>query len=476
MITMNDGSIVCHSCTRTYKIADDEVLTWHQDGSVTVTVEKKDKVLVHQPMVSKVGNTTYLCLPAYKQVSETTKTPKTAADKVEEVQGWLTLALCVLSIICIVLFFIAFCSVKRMRNIPGSTIAGNMLMFLLAYITFLVKDLVKVEGYIPHGMACKVIGVLINYFFLAGFIFMIIYAVLIIRSLEFVDLDSRYTSAYIIQVWVAGVLTPFIFIIPAVLMDKFNSDSVWSPGYGDDHACFMENRQGALLFFVAPIGLCLLLSTVIYAIVVHRLRQIAAATSRVRQSHKEKVFLCLKLIIVLGFNWISALPLTAVDRKEHATAYAVLSTIFIMLCCLHGVFGFLIFVVSGSNLKLIKATYDRFSSSQSTSSGGKATRTLSGPGIKSSSTGASEMSTMTRGFDNKASCKYSPIISEKFSHDGDNNIHHTSQYNDAMTDEPRVETLSPSGVTSQIGVSNGVNNVSPVSTRSNNSQRKCDFF
>ena len=238
----------------------------------------------------------------------------------------------------------------------------------------------------------------------------------------------------------------------------------------------MENRQGALLFFVAPIGLCLLLSTVIYAIVVHRLRQIAAATSRVRQSHKEKVFLCLKLIIVLGFNWISALPLTAVDRVKHPTAYAVVATIFIMLCCLHGVFGFLIFVVSGSNLKLIKATYDRFSSSNSTSSGGKATRTLSGPGIKSSSTGASEMSTMTRGFDNKVSCKYSPIISEKFSHDGDNNIHHTAQYNNAMTDEPGVETLSPSGVTYQIGVSNGVNNVSPVSTRSNNSQRKCDFF
>lgn len=220
MMELNNGSLLCHSCTWAVQTEYTEGITVNSNGSVVI-----DSTTVDRSMVSYSENVTFLCIPASEHIYVIPNKDSTTAQVIMEVQGMLTLILCIVSIICIILFFVAFSMVKRMRNIPGCTIAGNMLMFMLAYITFAAKDLVAKEGYIPHDVACEVMAVLINYFFLSGFIFMIIYAVLIIRSLEFVDLDARYTSMYVLQAWLAGILTPFIIIIPAVLMDKFAEES-----------------------------------------------------------------------------------------------------------------------------------------------------------------------------------------------------------------------------------------------------------
>lgn len=441
---LDTEEIICHMCILTVVTLRDQGLVLYQNGSA-----RMNTTLVDSLFISRQGNSTYLCLPA-TEVPDRSDKKDSGRDGLIELQKYqdiLTIVLCAVSICFLILFFIAFFLVKRMRNIPGSTVAGNMLMFLLAYIMFLARGL---NEYMPNETSCYIMAVLLNYFFISAFIFMIIYAMLIIRSLEFVDLESRYTTLSVVKIWMGGVLLPFAVIIPALLLDYFEPDSTWSPGYGGDH-CYMRHREGNIIFFTAPIALCLLISMVIYVVVVLRLRQIAAATSRVRDSHREKVYLCFKLIVVLGFNWISAVLAAAVDRDKYPVANEILTTIFIVLCCLHGFFGFVVFVASGTNIQLLKARYSKMSESTSSSGGGKAARTYSGQ--NQSTVATSELSTMIR---NTPSPKESPEIAAKFS-EADQDGRHPPQ--DALSLE--IE---------------GKGADSPLSNRSASSKHKCDFF
>lgn len=437
-LELDSGSTICHTCTRAARVMYNEDLRIYPNGSVEI-----NSTMVDRLFVSRDGNATYLCPP-------TGNNRKNNPDKKENLvsakyQDILTLVLCFVSIFFLLLFFIAFSLVKRMRNIPGTTIAGNMLMFLLAYVMFLLRNINEVY---PDATGCYVMSVLVNYFFLAAFVFMILYAVLIIRSLEFVDLDSRYTPLTVAKIWMAGIFLPFIVIIPALLMDTLYEDSPWSPGYGGKE-CFMSNRGGNIMFFTVPIAVCLCITIIIYGIVVHRLRQIAAATRRVRDSHKEKIYLCMKLIVVLGFNWLSAIVAASVDRKTYPVANEIVSTIFIVLCCLHGFFGFIVFVVSGSNIQMLKARYNKLSETHSTS-GGKATRTYSAQAP--TSTAASELSTMI----------HKPVTAKESS----DHVHDINNHNGYSSTH---DTLEP-------GADDSKSNGSPISNRSSSSKHKCDFF
>ena len=437
---LNSGTVICHTCIMVVATLDDEGLVTFSNGSAQLNTSMVDKLFI-----SREDSMTLLCLPPSRTTTTETAPPQSEIQKYQDI---LTFALCLVSICFLILFFVAFCLVKRMRNIPGSTIAGNMLMFLLAYVFFLARGF---NHYFPDKTACYTMAVLVNYFFIGAFVFMIIYAVLIIRSLEFVDLDSRYTPITVAKIWIGGFTLPFVVIVPALILDYYLPKSPFSPGYGRSY-CFMGNREGNIIFFIAPIALCLTLSVIIYIVVVLRLRQIAAATSRVRASHKEKVFLCFKLIIVLGFNWLSGIVAAAIDRNDYPVASQIFETIFIVLCCLHGFFGFLVFVASGSNIQLLKARYHQLLDTSTTSGGGKATRTYSSQ--PQSSTVASELSTMIV---RKPSPKQSPEVVAKFQ-DQNNHNHYSSTH----------DTLNPS--------TDDKSNGSPMSNRSTSSKQKCDFF
>ncbi|XP_067943923.1 uncharacterized protein [Watersipora subatra] len=442
-LELSNGEVICHTCTRTVATRHEEDLTTLSDGSIKLNTSVIDRLFVVYE-----DDYTYLCLPSTPPAGTTTS----KVPQFQSYQDILTFIFCIISIIFLIAFFVVFFLVKRMRNIPGSTIAGNMLMFLLAYITFVARGLIV---YFDDATFCYVIAVLVNYFFISAFIFMIIYAVLIIRSLEFVDLDSRYTAFTVAQIWLGGILAPILLVImPALLVDNLTPESIWAPAYGGE-SCWMESRYGNIIFFLIPVAICLIVTVIIYIVVVRRLMQIAASTSRVRDSHKEKVYLCLKLIVVLGFNWITAIIAGVVDREKYPVAAEVTSTIFIIFCCLHGFFGFIVFVASGSNIQLLKARYSKLSDSNS-SSGGRATRTYSGQ--PPSTTAASELSTMIK----QTSPKQSPNSIEKLNADVK-----------AVADEysPPNETLSISAEDKR--------NDSPISNRSNrsvHSKKTCDFF
>ncbi|XP_067943975.1 uncharacterized protein [Watersipora subatra] len=258
----------------------------------------------------------------------------------------ITTILLSMSIIGILLYFVAYLTFRRLRNIPGKVVAGNMLCLFLAYVLFLLRNLAEVR----ETSACSVIAIAIHYFFLASFIFNIIYAAFIVHSLDSMEYESNTTIWTALWMWVVGLLAPFLVIVPAIVLD-YTPGHPLRPHYGGE-TCFISNGIGLTLYFIAPIGVSLMIAISLYIAIVVKLVRLAKETNMVRTDHSEKISIAIKLLVVLGFNWIFAL-VAAIDSGRITTF------IFIVACALQGFFGFVVFLCNNTTLVDVKKCLNR---------------------------------------------------------------------------------------------------------------------
>lgn len=312
-------STACYNCTYLISSEDHNKIQVTAAGNVYYNGEKISSQFVYR----KDNMTFHVCL-----------------DQAHVVEEVVTGVLLGISIISLILFFCAFFLLKRLRNVPGKIVAGNMACLLLAYVCFLLR--LAVEEY---SVGCTIFAVLIHYFLLSSFIFNIVYASFIVHSLEFIDFESSVNHWTAIRMWLLGLMTPLTVVIPALVLDAFPGNE-YKPLYGGKE-CFIMNENGRLIFFIGPIGVCLFVAKVLYVVILIKLVQVAKATSQVRSNHQEKVMIAMKLVIVLGFTWIFAIVAAA-------TQYPLIVTIFIVTCTLQGLFSFLVFICNKATLKDIK--------------------------------------------------------------------------------------------------------------------------
>lgn len=344
-MALRDGPTVCYNCTNLVAITATTM-----DFEITGNDEIRYKSnLVSANLVYKVDSVNYfVCID---QVTETVTT-----EVVYPVEVFITNLFLSISIVSLLLYFVAYLMFDRLRNVPGKIVAGNMMSLFFAYLFFLLRHVPGLE----ETAGCIVIGILINYFFLASFVFNIIYACFIVHSLDFIDFESNVNKWTAVKMWAVGLLTPLVIIVPGVVMDNFvdveSNAALYQPNYGGKQ-CFIEGAYGRLLFFIAPIGVCLFLAVCLYLAIILKLIQVAKQTSQVRSNHSEKIAIAIKLLIVLGFNWVFAL-VASIEQQRIATF------IFIVTCTLQGFFGFVVFICNKATLNDIKRRYTKKGSLQ----------------------------------------------------------------------------------------------------------------
>lgn len=360
----------CYECNQTRAITNDT-----QDYEITGDGRVKVKSFLAPPnFVYNVDNITYyVCLDAVIEISEDNRN-----YQAEEIITYMLLSLSLLSL---VLYFIAYLIFNRLRNVPGKIVLGNMLCLFFAYVFFLLRHLPGLEG----TTGCTAVAILINYFFLASFTFNIIYAGFIVHSLDTMEFEGSATKWTAIRLWIVGLLVPLMVVAPGIVMDQM-PDSVYQPRYGEG-ACFIPHQLGQVLYFIAPIGLCLLVAIILYIIIIAKLVQLAKETSMVRSNHSEKIAVAIKLLIVLGFNWIFAV-IAAIDRGP------ITSLLFIVTCTLQGFFAFIVFICN-------RATFVDFKKCLNKQSGLNFEMSSSNPGANgkhtlSSAVSISKVSLQTR--------------------------------------------------------------------------------
>ena len=330
------NSTRCYECNSTVVVTPEKT-------QYVITVDSRITYRSHevpQSLVYKVDDVTYYaCLDGLIEIDRNLTDP-TTNRQTEEI---LTILFLIISIISLLLYLAAYALFKRFRNVPGKIVAGNMVCLLMAYVLFAVRLIPELE----NTVGCAIVAVLVHYFFLASFIFNIIYAGFIVHSLDFVDFESNVNKWTAFRMWLIGLLTPFAVIAPALILD--HTDNPYRPQYGGEF-CFIDDKEGQkqIIYFVAPIGVCLFISVCLYLTIVIKLIQLARQTSKVRSDHSEKIAVALKLSVVLGFNWVFAI-IAAIDKQGHVTTF-----IFIATCTLQGFFGFIVFVCNSATLKDIK--------------------------------------------------------------------------------------------------------------------------
>ena len=320
----------CYMCNKTVAITDD---TEHYEIKGMDRVDFKSNQIAPNLVYQIDNRTYYVCLDGVI-VTE----PDARNTVVENIITYLLLSI---SIISLLLYFVAYVIFKRLRNVPGKIVAGNMLCLFLAYVFFVLRN---IPGLNESG-GCAAIGIFINYFFLASFTFNIIYASFIVRSLDSMDFESSVTEWTALKLWIIGLAAPFAVIAPAIALDHM-PDNKYRPEYGGEH-CFIDNEIGKVIYFIAPIGLCLFLAIILYLTIIIKLVQLARETRLVRSNHSEKIAVAIKLLIVLGFNWIFAV-IAAIYQEPITTL------IFIITCTLQGFFGFVVFICNKATVVEVK--------------------------------------------------------------------------------------------------------------------------
>lgn len=331
LILQEDDMSQCYNCEQitTATIDDSDFLIDSHGG-----VRYKNN-MIPQSLVYRIDDvSSYVCLDSVI----TTNVTRTSF-KGENVVTYILLSLSIASIIC---YFVAYHFLARLRNIPGKIVAANMFSLLMAYIFFLLRNINNLE---KSKNICTAIAIIINYFFLASFVFNIVYAGFIVRSLEFIDIESQVNKWTARRLWLVGLLAPLLVILPGIILDQVTK-SDFRPEYGGEQ-CFIAGKFGTQIYFIIPIGVCLLVAIVLYFVITFKLVSVAKQTRQVRSNHSEKIVVAVKLLIVLGFNWIFAI-VAAIDRQP------ITILLFIITCTLQGFLSFVVFICNKATLDDIK--------------------------------------------------------------------------------------------------------------------------
>lgn len=269
----------------------------------------------------------------------------------------------ILSIVALLIGLIIYIRFKQLRNIPGKNLMCLMVALCLGQVLFLsAPSLEEQSGF------CTAVALLVHYLFLSSFFWMNLMAfdICFTFSKSFMRSSEGGKSKRFYYYLAYGCLTPFCIVIFSVCFDQTDSD--FRALYGEG-VCWIANRRGLLVFFLAPLIL-IITSNIIMFILTSRSIYISDKNSSqiLQRKDKCKLFIYIKLCIIMGLTWISGFVATF----SNITA---LWYIFIIFNSLQGVFIFIAFVCNKKVYYLIRGrTRSKTLSSKTTSNNSKSTR------------------------------------------------------------------------------------------------------
>ncbi|XP_073697997.1 adhesion G protein-coupled receptor E3-like [Garra rufa] len=242
-------------------------------------------------------------------------------------------------IVGLVFFSLALLTFAFCRWSPGVNNVARInicISLLLAHLLFLLtQQFLSVIR--PQQVLCAVISGLLHFFFLSGFVWMFIEAVLLficVKNLSQISsrkevLSSRHLCVigYLVALVVVGV-----------------SAGLFPEGYGSEH-CWIKMDKGFFWSFLGPVCVILGLNMILFICIVvtlySTLTKLNAEVSQLKQT-KIMVFKTLAQCVVLGCSWI--LGFFTNDSKE-------LEILFLILNSQQGTFIFLIYCVLNNEVR-----------------------------------------------------------------------------------------------------------------------------
>lgn len=285
------------------------------------------------------------------------------------VLGYVTVVGLGVSMLFLVLHFVAFCIVPDLQNLSGKNLASQCTALFFAYLCFIVGQFESLSG-----ASCTAVAFLTFYFFQVSFFWMGVMAFDVWRTLKMATTELRVASgrqtkrflAYSFFTWI----TP-LFILAVLAFAHYTS--LFSPPYRPGFSgppCWFKQRRSLLVFFATPL-FAIMLANVVLFVASARMIVMTGQTSVKRQStlQRRNFKLYLRLALLMGLTWTVGLVAGYTDAAFLFYAFVVLNTlqglfIFVAFSCSSKVLGYL-----KNKFKLTSRPGEFKSSSNSASSG-----------------------------------------------------------------------------------------------------------
>ncbi|XP_050958356.1 adhesion G protein-coupled receptor E3-like [Labeo rohita] len=307
------------------------------NGSLSCVYWNISEWIVDGCSVLKTNSSYTVCscvhLSTFGLIMQTSRPPE--SDSVGPVElELLNLLNLVCVIVGLVFFSLALLTFALCQWSPGVNNVARInicISLLLAHLLFLLTQqfLTVIR---PKQVLCAVISGLLHFFFLSGFVWMFIEAVILficVKNLSQISSKKR-------EVLSSGILCVIGYLIALVVVCV--SVGLVPNGYGSER-CWIKIDKGFIWSFLGPVCVILASNTLLFIKIVislnSTLKSLNAEVSQMRQT-KIMVFKTLAQFVVLGCPWI--LGFFTNGRKE-------LEILFLILNSQQGTFIFLIYCV-----------------------------------------------------------------------------------------------------------------------------------
>ncbi|CAF1361747.1 unnamed protein product [Rotaria sordida] len=265
----------------------------------------------------------------------------------------LTIICTSISLVCLVIFTIAFCLIPSLHNLPGKCLLFLSISIFIGQLLFIsTSDLIQYSSF------CLISAILIHYFYLSSFFWLLIIAVHIhstfncqIVQRKKINKDKYYLLIYNILVW---CLTGIIILI-ACLIQFIKPESKFSPNYGYLF-CSISKSNAMILFFLLPIGCLLLIIAILFIKTIlaihhsHRIAQIAMASSSSSLSNHNNnnhIFIYIRLASLMGLQWTLLIIALIIQQTWSWIIFEIINSLPGVFIC----FGFLFSQRLWNNIK-----------------------------------------------------------------------------------------------------------------------------
>lgn len=256
----------------------------------------------------------------------------------------LSVVLICLSLVCMLIHLSLYVYFKPLRNVFGLVLMSNISALFVALLVFLVALFKESE---VRGTPCVVMAIIQHYAFLASFTWTSVTAFDVTRMLTNPMTSGQNKRRRFIAYSIIAWLLPLVFVVVGIVADLRGFD--YKPGYGA-RLCWFNSAAGLLIYFLGPVFLLLLVNISLYILAIRAIIVAARQTKMVNPDMKERFYLAIKLLVVMGLPWIFAVASTFTNAL-------VVDYIFVILNASQGILNLCCFVFSKTVLNLLRGSH-----------------------------------------------------------------------------------------------------------------------
>jgi hypothetical protein len=250
--------------------------------------------------------------------------------KVSDALSFITRIGCGISLTCVVIAVVAFIALRSYLHAEKTFVHINFSVALMCALAFFLGGIDRSDT----EVTCRIMAVMLHYFFLAVFCWMLCEGILLYLMLIIVfDTGKSYRRYFIALGW--GL--PLV-IVAVSLGVRFHE-------YGIYQHCFLTHHVGLIYAFIGPMGVIILANFVIFVLALRVSITKAFASKGSKTAVKTGLWGTAVLLPILGLTW--AFGALAVDSLSVTMAY-----LFTIFNSLQGVFVLIFHCLLDSKVQL----------------------------------------------------------------------------------------------------------------------------